>query len=102
MIRVKFGYAIKQELISFGENKMTQSFDEWFGKENPFNGNEDNEDCIWARRFMQLSYEAGAQSRQAEIDELQKRIDKALEIAGKKLNISFRDYLSLITILEGE
>ena len=54
---------------------MTKSFDDWYDEESPFKGNENNEDCKWASKFMQQAYEAGQQSRQAEIDELQKRID---------------------------
>ena len=51
---------------------MTKSFDEWFDEESPFKGNENNEDCKWASKFMQQAYEAGKQSKQAEIDNLKK------------------------------
>ena len=56
-----------------------KSFDDWYAEESPFKGNENNEDCKWASKFMRQAYEVGQQSRQAEIDELQKRIDDALE-----------------------
>ena len=56
-----------------------KSFDDWYAEESPFKGNENNEDCKWASKFMRQAYEAGQQSRQAEIDNLQKRIDDALE-----------------------
>ena len=56
-----------------------KSFDDWMIEESPFGGNENSEDCKWASKFMQQAYEAGQQSKQAEIDELQIRIDDALE-----------------------
>ena len=56
-----------------------KSFDDWYAEESPFKGNENNEDCKWASKFMQQAYEAGQQSQQAEIDKLQKRI-KELEL----------------------
>lgn len=46
---------------------MTQSFDEWY--ESWEGWHEDN------YKMNKMSYEAGAQSKQAEIDELRKRID---------------------------
>ena len=52
-----------------------KSFDDWYAEESPFKGNENNEDCKWASKFMRQAYEAGQQSRQAEIDNLQKRIE---------------------------
>lgn len=47
-----------------------KSFDDWYTEESPFKGNENNEDCKWASKFMQRAYEAGASSRQGEVDEL--------------------------------
>lgn len=47
-----------------------KSFDDWYAEESPFKGNENNEDCKWASKFMQRAYEAGASSRQGEVDEL--------------------------------
>ena len=49
-----------------------KSFDDWYAEESPFKGNENNEDCKWASKFMQQAYEAGQQSKQAEIDNLKK------------------------------
>ena len=47
-----------------------KSFDEWFEKQDIDN---------WTnKKFMLKDYEAGQQSKQAEVDELQKRIDEAL------------------------
>lgn len=46
---------------------MTQSFDEWFGT-TTYRGYVDEND-------MESAWDAGAQSKQAEIDELRKRID---------------------------
>ena len=56
-----------------------KSFDDWYAEESPFKGNENNEDCKWASKFMRQAYEAGQQSRQAEIENLQKRV-KELEL----------------------
>ena len=52
-----------------------KSFDDWYAEESPFKGNENNEDCKWVSKFMRQAYEAGQQSRQAEIDNLKKRIE---------------------------
>ena len=52
-----------------------KSFDDWYAEESPFKGNENNEDCKWASKFMRQAYEVGQQSRQAEIENLQKRIE---------------------------
>lgn len=50
---------------------MTQSFDEFF-KENFEDGLSSP-----SKYMLKFTFEAGAQSRQAEIDDLKKRIDKA-------------------------
>ena len=54
---------------------MTKSFDDWYDGESPFKGNENNEGCKWTSKFMRQAYEVGQQSRQAEIDNLKKRIE---------------------------
>ena len=51
---------------------MTKSFDEWIN-ENGFNFRPEQYD------LYKYLYEAGQQSKQAEVDELQKRIDEAVE-----------------------
>ena len=51
---------------------MTKSFDEWIN-ENGFNFRPEQYD------LYKYLYEAGQQSKQAEVEELQKRIDEALE-----------------------
>ena len=51
---------------------MTKSFDEWIN-ENGFNFRPEQYD------LYKYLYEAGQQSKQAEVDELQKRIDEALK-----------------------
>ena len=51
---------------------MTKSFDEWIN-ENGFNFRPEQYD------LYKYLYEAGQQSKQDEVDELQKRIDSALE-----------------------
>lgn len=60
---------------------MTQSFDEWY--ESWEGWHEDN------HKMNKLSYEAGAQSKQAEIDELRKRIDSLIDEL-KKSNDTIR------------
>ena len=81
-----------------------KSFDDWYAEESPFKGNENNEDCKWASKFMQQAYEAGQQSKQAEIDNLQKRIDDALEKCYTGIRKQGGDYyLELIEgILKGD
>lgn len=49
---------------------MTKSFDEWF---NTYGNLQCDKDAC------EDAFEAGRQSKQAEVDELQKRIDKAVE-----------------------
>ena len=56
-----------------------KSFDDWYAEESPFKGNENNEDCKWASKFMQQAYEAGQQSRQVEIELLEKEIIETQE-----------------------
>ena len=51
---------------------MTKSFDEWIN-ENGFNFRPEQYD------LYKYLYEGGQQSKQAEVDELQKRIDRAVE-----------------------
>ncbi len=51
---------------------MTKSFDEWIN-ENGFNFRPEQYD------LYKYLYEAGQQSKQAEVDELQKRIDEAFK-----------------------
>ena len=53
---------------------MKQGFDEFF-KENFEDGLSSP-----SKYMLKFTFEAGAQSRQAEIDELRKRINEALEI----------------------
>ena len=55
---------------------MNKSFNEWIN-ENGFNFRPEQYD------LYKYLYEAGQQSKQAEVDELQKRIDEALSCADK-------------------
>lgn len=48
------------------------------------------------------AFRGGAASKQAELDELQKRIDNALDYANRNHGVSFRANLDLIDILKGE
>ena len=54
---------------------MTKSFDEWFG------GASQNR-LFWESpsKASKMGFEAGQQSKQAEVDELQKRIDRVVHI----------------------
>ena len=74
---------------------MTKSFDEWIN-ENGFNFRPEQYD------LYKYLYEAGQQSKQAEVDELQKRIDDALKFANdahSDLNIGM---LKMVDILKGD
>ena len=74
---------------------MTKSFDEWIN-ENGFNFRPEQYD------LYKYLYEAGQQSKQAEVDELQKRIDEALKFANdahSDLNIGM---LKMVDILKGD
>ena len=53
---------------------MTKSFDEWFGEAS-------QNKLFWESpsKASKMGFEAGQQSKQAEVDELQKRIDEALK-----------------------
>lgn len=71
-----------------------KSFDEWYEKES-LSGWVDKD---WAL----ICYEAGKQSKQAEVDELRKRIDDALKFssdAHSDLNIGM---LMIVDILKGD
>lgn len=77
--------------LELRSNKMTQSFDNAW-KENRH---------VWesTKNLAKAMYLAGAQSRQAEIDELQKRVDGALKILdGMRHNGAYR----AIDALKGE
>lgn len=82
-------------------NKMTQGFDEYHKKQKH---NHDNIDDSIAR----LYFKAGATSRQAEVDELKKRIDNLNNwcILGVKSNMLSVEYnqalLDVIKIIKGE
>ena len=76
-----------------------KSFDDWYDEESPFKGNENNEDCKWASKFMRQAYEAGQQSRQAEIENLQKRI-KELELINFDSELHFDEVKEHIDLLQ--
>ena len=37
-----------------------ESFEEWIKNEDPFAGNDDNPDCIWAKKYMWNAWLASA------------------------------------------
>ena len=73
---------------------MTKSFDEWIN-ENGFNFRPEQYD------LYKYLYEAGQQSKQAEVDELQKRIDEALHEADESCGVSVDAFVKLNRILKG-
>lgn len=38
-----------------------EMFEEWIENEDPFVGNDDNPDCIWAKKYMWNAWQASAQ-----------------------------------------
>ena len=50
---------------------------------------------------MKKAFEAGQQSKQAEVDELQKRIDEALHEADESCGVSVDAFVKLNKILKG-
>ena len=70
-----------------------KSFDEWL-------------DTTKLRGYMdenslEAAWEAGQQSKQAEVDELQKRIDEALHEADESCGVSVDAFVKLNRILKG-
>ena len=74
---------------------MTKSFDEWIN-ENGFNFRPEQYD------LYKYLYEAGQQSKQAEVDKLQKRIDEALHEADESCGVSVDAFVKLNRILKGD
>ena len=73
---------------------MTKSFDEFWGEfAIGLNADENEAEGI---------YEAGKQSKQAEVDELQKRIDEALHEADESCGVSVDAFVKLNRILKGD
>ncbi len=54
--------------------EKTMTFDEWWRE----NRGEFNRITAQSKRKMRIAFEAGQQSQQAKVDELQKRVDAAL------------------------
>ena len=72
---------------------MTKSFDEFWGEfAIGLNADENEAESI---------YEAGQQSKQAEVDELQKRINEALHEADESCGVSVDAFVKLNRILKG-
>ena len=73
---------------------MTKSFDEWL-------------DTTKLRGYMdenslEAAWEGGQQSKQAEMDELQKRINDALHEADESCGVSVNAFVKLNKILKGD
>ena len=71
------------------------SFDEWF------NSHEDRKEWDDAPPIAVDAFEVGQQSKQAEIDELQARIDKGIEYIEPSDELSHKAYRDLVNILKG-
>ena len=74
---------------------MTKSFDEFWGEfAIGLNADENEAESI---------YEAGQQSKQAEVDELQKRIDEAMKYVSESplKDVSRRAMINFMDILKG-
>lgn len=82
----------KDLLFMLEINKMTQSFDEYC-KSNQHSGN-----CTRLEAFSM-----GQKSRQAEIDELQKRIDRAMKYTSESplKDVSRKAMINFLDILKG-
>ena len=42
--------------------KEREAFEDWTKNEDPFVGNDDNQDCIWAKKYMWQAWQAKAQA----------------------------------------
>ena len=70
---------------------MTKSFDEWRNEQrNKVDGYTERD-----------AYEAGQQSKQDEVDELQKRIEEALHEVNESCGVSVGAFVKLNRILKG-
>ena len=70
------------------------SFDKWY-REVGYLGDDQN-------TRVKIAYEAGQQSKQAEVDKLQKRIDEALHEADESCGVSVDAFVKLNRILKGD
>jgi hypothetical protein len=71
---------------------MTQSFDEFLAERGYIRG---------YKHDYQTAYDYGAQSKQAEIDELRKRIDEAIAMADESCGVNIPAFVKLNKILKG-
>ena len=73
-----------------------KGFDEWYFKQNHLG--------IEPIDHARESYKAGSASRQAEIDELQKRVDEAMKYVSESplKDVSRRAMLNFLDILKGK
>ena len=81
-------------------------FEKWYSLSFPNSSLERNEDGSYFRRktnFSLGSFEAGQQSKQAEVDELQKRIDEAMKYVSESplKDVSRRAMINFMDILKG-
>ena len=81
-------------------------FEKWYSLSFPNSSLERNEDGSYFRRktnFSLESFEAGQQSKQAEVDELQKRIDEAMKYVSESplKDVSRRAMINFMDILKG-
>ena len=69
-----------------------KSFNDWFNTYENLQCDKDS---------CEDAFEAGQQSKQAEVDELQKRIDEALHEADESCGVSVDAFVKLSRILKG-
>ena len=74
-----------------------KSFEEWFGEAS-------QNKLFWESpsKASKMGFEAGQQSKQSEVDELQKRIDEALHEADESCGVSVDAFVKLNRILKGD
>lgn len=90
--------------MDFDNMKKDKDFQKWcfdtdlVGNKNWFNLENGSGDEVY------IAYEAwgaGQQSKQDEIDELQARVDEALNVANESCGVSVADFVRLYRILKG-
>ena len=81
-----------------------KSFDEWFKEKHlslSIHANAGFEKDLEVKNIAKSAFIAGQQSKQSEVDELQKRIDDALHEADESCGVSVDAFVKLNRILKG-
>ena len=64
-------------------DKEREAFEDWIKNEDPFVGNDDNQDCIWAKKYMWQAWQAKAQAVPEGFVVVPKEPTEAMVEAGK-------------------